>query len=217
MKKIKIVVVDDHEIFLKGICKLLTEFIEIEILDTFADGEKLLLSPLLKNADLILLDLQLPDYEPEILLGKLREAHPHLPILYLTMMRGSRLLHKLEKLSIQGYILKDSPVVELVEAIRKVAAGGEYFSGEITELQKLQQKNTTTVPENKLNHLLSKREYEILILICKELSSAEIGEKLFLSTGTVDTHRRNILVKCGVNNTVGLVKFAFQNGLLNEE
>jgi DNA-binding CsgD family transcriptional regulator len=63
---------------------------------------------------------------------------------------------------------------------------------------------------------LSPREYEILQLICRELSSAEIGEKLFLSTGTVDTHRRNILVKLGVNNTVGLVKFAIQNGLLNE-
>jgi len=133
------------------------------------------------------------------------------------MMRGYRLLHRLEKHNIQGYVLKDTPVEELLAAIKAVSLGKKYFGDSITEPDRKLVGNTVTMPVNKIVGMLSSREHEVLTLVCQELSSAEIGEKLFLSTGTVDTHRRNILVKLGVNNTVGLVKFALQNGLLDED
>ncbi len=213
---IKIALVDDHEIFLKGLHKLLSESPEWVIVGTFSNGKSFLNALPSLEMDLLVLDIQLPDIEPENFIRTIRNLHPKVAVLYLTMMRGTRLLHRLEKYDIQGYVLKDAPVEELRHAIRTVASGGVYFGESITDIDKITAVNTTTTPANKLSGLLSPRECEILQLICQELSSAEIGEKLFLSTGTVDTHRRNILVKLGVNNTVGLVKFAIQNGLLNE-
>lgn len=125
-------------------------------------------------------------------------------------------MKKLKKHAIQGYILKDAAIEELQAGIRSVADGIPYYSQDISLEDVNQETNTVTTPSNKLLSLLSPREFEILKLVCLEYSSAEIGEKLFLSTGTVDTHRRNILVKIGASNTVGMVKFALQNGILDE-
>lgn len=215
-KKVKIVIVDDHEIFLRGVSKIFSEYSEIEILNTFLNGNDLLDSLEFIEVNLLLLDIQLPDIDPESLISAIRNINPRVPVLYLTMIRGSRIIHRLEKHHVQGFILKDAPVEELIRAINVVARGGNYFSSEIIDAKSAVLKNTTTIPENQVFSILSPREYEILKLICLELSSSEIAEKLFLSTGTVDTHRRNIMVKLGVNNTVGLVKFAFQNGIIHE-
>lgn len=214
---IKIALVDDHEIFLKGLERLFTSYKQLTVLATFNNGQSLLNTLEIIDIDVLLLDVQLPDFEPEELLKNIRILKPNLPILYLTMMRGSRAIKKLEKFDIQGYILKDASINELIEAIVNVANGEKHISSDLYIKEEIDDINTTTIPENKLGNLLSPREREILVLICKEYSSAEIGEKLFLSTGTVDTHRRNILVKAGVNNTVGLVKFAIKNGLLENE
>ncbi len=215
-KKVKIVIVDDHEIFLRGVSKIFSEYSEIVILNTFLNGNDLLNSLKFIEVDLLLLDIQLPDIDPESFISAIRKINSDVPVLYLTMIRGSRIIHRLEKHNVQGFILKDAPVEELIRAINLVAKGGNYFSSEIIDAKSAVLKNTTTIPENQVFSILSPREYEILKLICLELSSSEIAEKLFLSTGTVDTHRRNIMVKLGVNNTVGLVKFAFQNGIIHE-
>ena len=135
-------------------------------------------------------------------------------MLYLTMYRGTRLLHKLEKHGIQGYILKDAAIEELKKAILTVASGKVYFSSEIVSEGKSIERNTVTTPDNKLKELLSPREYEIVKLVCKEYSNVQIAEKLFISVSTVETHRKNVISKLGVNNTVGLVKFAIKNNLL---
>jgi two-component system, NarL family, response regulator NreC len=214
---IKIALVDDHEIFLKGLERIFMTYPQLKVLGSFTNGQSLLGALPKISLDVLLLDVQLPDFEPEELLKNIRAINPALPILYLTMMRGSRTIKKLEKYNIQGYILKDASINELLEAIENVAKGQKYISSEWFIKEELDTINTTTIPENKLGSLLSPREKEILLLICKEYSSAEIGEKLFLSTGTVDTHRRNILVKAGVSNTVGLVKFAIKNALLDYE
>jgi len=214
---VKIALIDDHEIFLKGLQKLLSEKTDLAIVGTYGSGEALLSALPLLEVDLLMLDIQLPDIEPEKLIENIRANRPDVAVLYLTMMRGYRLLHRLEKHNIQGYILKDAPVEELLAAIGSVSLGRKYFGSNITEPGRQLVGNTATTPVGKIAAMLSGREYEVLKLVCHELSSAEIGEKLFLSTGTVDTHRRNILVKLGVNNTVGLVKFALQNGLLDED
>jgi two-component system, NarL family, response regulator NreC len=213
---IKLAILDDHEIFLRGLEKLLKVNSDIETTATFLDGSSLLQTLPTLDLDILILDIQIPDFEPENLLKKIRLIKSDLPILYLTMFRGSRLLRKLEKQQVQGYILKDAAIEELINAIKLVASGDRYFSSEVFDINDIPERNTVTTPTNKLVELLSPREYEILTLVCQEYSSPEIGEKLFLSTGTVDTHRRNILVKLGVNNTVGMVKFALQNGILDE-
>lgn len=214
---IKLAITDDHEIFLRGLEKLLAAASDLEVAASFVDGQSLLKSLPNLSIDVLLLDIQLPDFHPEELLIEIRKLRPELPILYLTMFRGTRILRRLEKHQIQGYILKDAAIEELKQAIERVAGGQSYFSPEIYLDEAGPEPNTVTTPQNKLAELLSPREYEILKMVCQEYSSAEIGEKLFLSKGTVDTHRRNILVKLGVNNTVGMVKFALQNGILHEE
>ncbi len=216
-KVTRIAIVEDHEIFMKGLEKLLCTRPDVFIAGTYPGGLSFLKALPTLNLDLLLLDVQLPDTSPEELLKNIRQIRPRLPVLYLTLFRGSRLLHRLQKLGVQRYILKDAPIEELHLAIRTVAAGREYFNSETAPEEKSNERNTVTTPGNKLRELLSPREYEILKLVCEELSSAEIGERLFLSTGTVDTHRRNTLVKLGVSNTVGLVKFALQNGILDED
>ncbi|MGR3810343.1 response regulator transcription factor [Jiulongibacter sp. NS-SX5] len=214
---IKIAIVDDHEIFLKGLERLFNTEENIEVIASFDNGESLLREVHDLDVDVLLLDIQLPLFQPEELLIEIRKLRPQLPILYLTMIRGTRVFRKLEKHQIQGYILKDAAVEELKKAIEMVARGETYFSLDHHFEEVGSGSNTVTTPANKLAELLSPREYEILKMVCQEYSSAEIGEKLFLSKGTVDTHRRNILVKLGVNNTVGMVKFALQNGILHEE
>jgi two-component system, NarL family, response regulator NreC len=138
-------------------------------------------------------------------------------IIFLTLMRGTRFIHRLMKYDVQGYILKSAPVDELTQAIRTVAAGGTYYTKEI-DIQGRQDdaRNTVIIDDRKVDDILTRREQEILQLVCKEFSNAEIAEKLFLSVGTVETHRKRIIAKLGVNNTVGLVKFAVRHGLIDE-
>ena len=148
---------------------------------------------------------------------KVRESHPQMRIIFLTLMRGTRFIHKLMKYNIQGYILKSAPIEELIQAITAVAEGGTFFTKEIDILAKMDDaRNTVIIDSRKVDDILTKREQEILQLVCKEFSNAEIAEKLFLSVGTVETHRKRIIAKLGVNNTVGLVKFAVRHGLTDD-
>jgi DNA-binding NarL/FixJ family response regulator len=161
------------------------------------------------------LDVHLPDIEEEELIQKIRAIKPALKILYLTIMRGTRYIHKLLKYDIQGYLLKNTNIAELTKAIESVGEGKKYFSKEINILDTSQDfRNTVTIEDKKVDEILSKREIEVLTLICKEYSNSEIAKKLFLSVSTVETHRKNLIAKLGVNNTVGLVKFALKNKLI---
>jgi len=210
---IKLAIVDDHEIFLEGLRRLLQQLADIDIIESFQDGKSLLSEISNLDIDVLLLDLQLPDIQPEALLIQLNQLRPDLPILYLTMMRGNRLFRKLEKHKISGYVLKDCTLDELHNAIKTVADGGTIFS-ENRYIGKEGQHNTVTIPPNQINSILSPRERDVLVLICHEYSSHQIADKLFVSTSTVDTHRKNMLSKLGVNNTVGLIKYAIKHGIV---
>jgi DNA-binding NarL/FixJ family response regulator len=112
--------------------------------------------------------------------------------------------------------LKNTNIAELTKALETVAEGNKYFSKEINILDTNQDfRNTVTIEDKKVDEILSKREIEVLTLICKEYSNSEIAKKLFLSVSTVETHRKNLIAKLGVNNTVGLVKFALKNKLID--
>lgn len=208
---IKIVIVEDHELFLKGLEQLLAHETDIQILSCITSGNGLL--TFLKGnpePDLLLLDVNLPDFDAENLLGQLREKYPDLPIIYLTIQRGLRLFHKLKKHEIQGYLLKDTPYETLIQAIRTVANGGVYFTKDISlDFLKDQSIAELGFVNKSVDVILTARELEVLTRICQELSSAEIAELLFISPSTVDTHRQNLMVKMGAKSVVGLVKYAY--------
>jgi two-component system, NarL family, response regulator NreC len=213
---INVFVTDDHELYMEGLCLLLGKQPDIRVTGNCLTGKELLQKLPVQEVDVLLLDVNLPDIEEEVLLKEIRALKPDLKVLYLTMMRGTRYIHKLMKYGLQGYLLKNAGIEELKQAIHIVAEGGTYYSKEINITDADQDfRNTITIEDKQVTEILSKREIEILKLICKEFSNAEIAEKLFLSISTVETHRKNLIAKLGVNNTVGLVKFAIRNKLID--
>lgn len=212
---IKIYITEDQELYLEGLTLLLNKQADLQVTGSCKNGAELLQSLGSLDADILLLDVYLPDFEPEELVKKIRSENPGLKIVFLTIMRGTRLVHRLIKHDIQGYILKNAELAELVEGLRAVAAGGKYFSDDINIApDNINIRNTVSIGDNKVNEILTKREIEVLQLVCKEYSNVEIAEKLYLSVGTVETHRKKLISKLGVNNTIGLVKFAIKNDLL---
>jgi two-component system response regulator NreC len=212
---IRVFITDDHEIYLEGLALLLNKQEGIEVTGTATSGKELL-GCVQKglDADILLLDVYLPDMPEEEIVQQIRSAYPDLRIVYLTLLRGTRYVHKLAKYNIQGYILKNASLDELLLALRSVHDGGRYFSKDIHIGDRDEDfRNTITIEDRQIDEILSRRELEVLRLICKEYSNAEIAEKLFLSVSTVETHRKNLIAKLGVNNTVGLVKFALRNNL----
>jgi two-component system, NarL family, response regulator NreC len=215
---IKVYLVEDHEMYLEGLTLLLGRYPDFNVVGSSNNGKDFLKKlPDLTDDTILLLDVHLPDTGPEEIMMKVRDTRASMKIIFLTLMRGTRFIHRLMKYDVQGYILKSAPVDELTQAIRKVAAGGTYYTKEI-DIQGRQDdaRNTVIIDDRKVDDILTRREQEILQLVCKEFSNAEIAEKLFLSVGTVETHRKRIIAKLGVNNTVGLVKFAVRHGLIDE-
>jgi two-component system, NarL family, response regulator NreC len=212
---ITVFIVEDHEMYLEGLSLLLQKQTDISVTGTAMNAAQLLKVLPAIEPDILLLDAHLPDMGEEDLLKSIRSAKPNQKIIYLTLMRGTRFIHKLIKHSIQGYILKNAPFEELLIAIRNVKEGGTYFSKEIDIIGKEDFRDTLTLEDGKVDEILSKREIEVLKFVCKEFSNAEIAEKLFLSVSTVETHRKNLISKLGVNNTVGLVKYALKNKLID--
>lgn len=212
----KVFVTDDHELYLEGLCLLLKKQDGVEVVGSSLTAKELLAKLPSLSIDILLLDVHLPDMEEEELLKKIRDIQPDLKVLYLTMMRGTRYIHRLVKYGVQGYLLKNAGIEELKTAIQTIRTGGTYYSKEINIMDSSSDfRNTITIEDKQVNEILSKREIEILKLICKEFSNQEIAEKLFLSISTVETHRKNLIAKLGVNNTVGLVKFAIKNNLVD--
>lgn len=212
----KVFVTDDHELYLEGLCLLLKKQEGVEVVGSSLNAKDLLAKLPSLSIDILLLDVHLPDMEEEELLRRIREIKPEQKVLYLTMMRGTRYIHRLVKYGVQGYLLKNAGIEELKTAIHTIRGGGTYYSKEINIIDSAGDfRNTITIEDKQVNEILSKREIEILRLICKEFSNQEIAEKLFLSISTVETHRKNLIAKLGVNNTVGLVKFAIKNNLVD--
>ncbi|HVV03461.1 MAG TPA: response regulator transcription factor [Puia sp.] len=213
---IRVFITDDHEMYLEGLALLLGKQEGIEVVGTALSGKDLLSRAKDIQTDILLLDVYLPDIGEEELLQGIRAVRPDLKIIYLTLLRGTRYIHKLTRHNIQGYVLKNASLEELVTALRTVDEGGSYYSKDINIGDRDEDfRNTITIEDKQIDEILSRRELEVLKLICREYSNAEIADKLFLSVSTVETHRKNLIAKLGVNNTVGLVKFALRNKLID--
>ncbi|HWK02915.1 MAG TPA: response regulator transcription factor [Puia sp.] len=213
---IRVFITDDHEMYLEGLALLLGKQKDIEVIGTAASGQALLAQLHDLQTDILLLDVYLPDTTEEELLQTIRASRPDLKVIYLTLLRGTRYIHKLTRHNIQGYVLKNAPLEELLTALRAVHEGSSYFSKDIHIGDRDEDfRSTITIEDRQIDDILSRRELEVLKLICREYSNAEIAEKLFLSVSTVETHRKNLIAKLGVNNTVGLVKFALRHKLID--
>lgn len=211
-----IAILDDHELQAEGLSLILRKEPLIKQVISFNDSAQLFAFKNIEQVEVFLIDLHIGDENGIDIAKKLKELYPKAKVIMLTMQKGSKHTIKAERAQLDGYILKSIPASSLVEVIEKVKNGEtifmeEAFEKEVSDDWKM---SSSIHLSEKPEDILSPREKEVLILICKEYSSSEIAEKLFLSIGTVDTHRKNILNKLGVSNTVGLVKYALKNNMI---
>lgn len=215
MKKIKLYLVDDHKLFIKGIISLFEENSEMEVVGHAYSAKQFLNEPPVTEPDVILIDINMPDMTGIELTRIIKEKNPKAKILALTMFEDILYIQKMIQSGANGYVLKSADMQVLIEAIKTVANGGKFWDAEIrnTILEKVGAIDSEEFKDLNQNKL-SKRELEILYLITKELSNSQIAEKLFISERTVETHRKNIMAKTKTSNTVGLVKLAIREGLV---
>lgn len=207
---IKIAIADDHQMFIDGIKALLEDNKRYHVIGEAHHGGEILEVVHQKQPDLLLLDVNMPVMDGLTVLKTLKEAQHPVKVIMLTMHSSADNIQKLLKAGADGYILKNTGKEELTLGIETVMAGKSFFSKEVTEviMDKLQGKKSPTSKTVELTD----RELDVLKLIVKEHTTQEIAELLFISTNTVETHRKNLISKLGVRNLAGLVKYALQHG-----
>ncbi|PBI84777.1 Oxygen regulatory protein NreC [Flavobacterium sp. ACN2] len=213
MTKIKLLIADDHTMFLQGIISLLEQETNINIVDKAVNGIEALEIIKKSAIDLIILDISMPEMDGIELSKILKKQHPQIKILILSTHSNAMIISRLIRIGVNGYLLKNAEKEELLKAINTIASGENYFAEELEEKHFT---NSSRI-EKQSSHIteLSSREKEILVLIAQEYNTAEIAEKTFISLNTVNTHRRNLLSKLNAKNTAGLVKYAVENGLVD--
>lgn len=215
--KIKIIICDDHQIFVEGLKALIKDSDQVTMIGEASNGEELLELAKLKDADVVLMDIFMPKISGIETTQKLKLIYPDIKVLSLTMVEEAKQISDMIKAGASGYLLKTSGRDELVEAIVKVHAGERYLSNEVS-IKLLDRMLNTNEPLQELterNPPITKREHEIIQLIAQELTNEEIARKLNNSPMTIITHRKNLLRKLNVKNTAGLVRYAVQHGLVN--
>ena len=209
MSDIRLILVDDHRIVLDGIKALLDDLDGFDCVATADNGQKAL--DLLKvfDVDVVLMDIDMPVMNGMEATRRIKKAYPSVKVISLTQHSERGMVQQLLDCGSDGYLLKNIAQDELAAAIRKVNDGQNVFSSEVTMslAGKAVEKNVHGTEVE-----LTEREIEILILIAEGLSSKQIGEKLFISPRTVDTHRTNLMNKLDIHNIAGLIRFALKNG-----
>lgn len=202
---------DDHQIILDGYRLILSSRSDLEIMGESNDGSHLLQSLENHTVQLIISDLRMPGMDGFELMSEIKKRHPETPVLVVSMSDELELIHKLFQAEVEGFILKNSGKKELLEAIDDLLAGGIHYEKGVMRRLLIRQRAKNHPYKNE-NGGLSPRELEVLRLILEENTSKEIGEKLFISKQTVDTHRIHIYEKTGTKTLVGLIKKALEMG-----
>lgn len=207
-KRIKVALVDDHQIMLDGLVALLGNDPDFHIISALDSGEAFLDS--LKNTipHILLTDYNLPGISGLDLTRQIKKKHPGIKVVMLSMHDEVQVVKSILKEGVDGYLLKNIPQFELKNALKRIMQGVPYVSPEITRLMLDEMNNPQQTPQP-----LTDRELEILKLITEEFANKEIAAKLFISERTVETHRKNIFRKTNSNSLVGLIKYAFENKL----
>ena len=218
MGKIKVLLADDHQMFLDGLSSLLSQLTDVEVVAVVNNGKEALEKIPAVSPDLAILDLNMPVMNGIETAKKIVERFPQIKVLGLTMENDLQSVNQMLQAGAVGYILKNTGKSELELAIRQVMKNEPYLSQSISNqlaqnlLQNFQQKKDN---QNALSSL-TEREIEILKLIALENSNTEIADRLFISPKTVETHRKNLMRKIEVKNSLGVYKFAVKHKLLEE-
>jgi DNA-binding NarL/FixJ family response regulator len=212
MGKIKIFLIDDHQIVIDGLKAVLKLETDFEVVGYSLNATDIYSKIADQQTDILILDINMPEVDGLDLLKEFKKKGIPFKVIILSSHHEIKIIKEVLHLGASGYLSKSYAGENIAEAVRKVYHGQQYFSESIKEKMLISFTNNGT-SEDTLKSI-TKRELEILELVVQEFTTKEIGEKLFISNNTVDTHRKNIMRKLEVKNTVGLVKFAIKNELV---
>ena len=211
----KVYIADDHTLFRKAMVTLLQTFERITMVKDAENGKELLTLIKFEKPDVAIVDLQMPVMDGSETCGHIISKYPDVKLIILTMHDSSKFILHMVEMGVHAFLLKNSEPDELERAIYSVVEKDFYHNELVAAV--LRKTVKERVPKNRSLFQaaeLTDREKEILLLICQELTLKEISQRLFLSENTVRNHKVNIMEKVGVNNVVGLVKFAYEMGLI---
>ncbi len=207
---VKIILADDHHLVREGFKALLGNLDFVEIVGEASNGQQVLdLLRSGRHAQVVLMDIEMPVMDGLTATEHIMRDYLGVKVIALTMLNSRESIQSAVGKGVKGFLFKNTTQTELAEAIRRVANGESYFSSDVAMVLL----HSTAEMDNDVSQL-SERELEILKLVAEGYSSNEIGDKLFISPRTVDTHRNNLIHKLHVNGIVGLVRFALQHKLV---
>ncbi len=207
----RIIAADDHAIVRQGLKLIFDEYEDLTLEEAVTSGDELLQKVREKNYDLIVLDIAMPGRDVLDTIKDLKSMKPQIPILIFTMNPAEQYAVRVLKAGASGYINKESPTEEIVNAIRKLLGGGMYIPPNIAELLA---NNLKSDHEGPLHETLTNREFQIMCMIAEGKSVTEISDKLFLSKNTISNHRSHILQKLKLKNNAEITHYALKHNLI---
>ncbi|WP_282079398.1 response regulator [Aquimarina algiphila] len=208
---ITVSILDDHTMVLRGLETMLEDSNSIKVKATYKKGQELLKNLQNNSYDVLILDINLPDINGIELCKRITKTYPNISIIGLSNYSETGFIKNMIRNGAKGYLLKNTSKDELEEAIKTVYKGETYLPSILKNKllnESIGVKSSSFIPK------LTRREKEVLQLIAKEHTNEEIAQTLFITVKTIEAHRSNLILKMGVRNTAGLIRVAFEKGLL---
>ena len=218
MKKIKILIADDHSVVREGLRALLGKVADFDVIAEAADGEEAVRLAGEKKPDVAIVDISMPNVNGIDATRGIHDVSPGTKVLIFTIHENEEYIYQMFASGANGYVLKDAGKNDIIAAVRTIVAGGRFFSPGVSRViidEFVRRSRADRGAPAPGKPPLTQRESEILKHIASGLTNAEIAHKLFLSIRTINTHRTNLMHKLDVHNTAGLVRYAMENGLEN--
>ena len=218
MSKIRVLIVDDHQIVRDGIRRLLKDEDDIELIGSVGSGMEVLDFIKCNQPDILITDLSMPNMSGIELTSRLMKLSPDIKVLILSMFNNEEYIVSAIQAGAKGYLPKQDSTTEiLLEAIRTISNGDEFYSPSISKIvlkSFINKVKNASVGDVSKKHQLTSREMEILKLYVEGCTNNEIAEKLNLSVFTIKTHKNNIMQKYNFKSTVEMIKFALRNNIV---
>jgi DNA-binding NarL/FixJ family response regulator len=210
---IKVLLADDHPVVRRGIAACLSRFPNLEIVAEAADGNEALRKIAQLCPDIVLMDIDMPQLNGLAVTERLRKEFPHVKVVVLSVHDQTDFVMRILQSGARGYVLKDAPTEELVQAIETVYSGESFFSPDVARMALSQFVRGTTDSDSALQ--LTPREREVLTQIAEGLSNKEVANVLGVGVRTVETHRERIMRKLNIHSVAGLTRFAIAKGFVS--
>jgi two-component system nitrate/nitrite response regulator NarL len=216
-KKIRLVLVDDHPVVRKGIRAWLSETDGLEVLDEATNGQEALVKVKELSPDVVLMDVDMPKLNGLEATRAIRRDFPDTRVLILSGHTSKPMVLQIVQSGAQGFVLKDAPPSDILQAIESVNNGEPFFSPSISQIVLNQYLAESGADQSTTSARLTNRERQVLAMIAEGQSNKEMASKLGVGVRTVETHRERMMAKLDIHSVAGLTKFAISNGIVNLE